>query len=761
MRVLCVTDDSGQGGTAVNTTRTAMLLARRGFDLWYGVAPDGDPDAAALRAAAGVRDLPIVFDSAHGFERSLFTDGVLAAHLDACRPDLVLFGDSAPNSQLAAKLATLDRGVPYVAVVNLVDGGQAESFTDRAGLVRATLTAADAVVTVSDENLRTLRNLFGLPAVCGGVIHTPCPAAFFQAPDPAVRARIRARYGIPGDAVLCFTVARYEERKGHRHLLRAVAALRGEEIFDRLRFVCAGPDLTGVGRALATEVAQAGLNQSMMLLGPVRDVPDWLAAADVFILPSEAEGMPLVVGEAMARRLPVIATAVGGIAEQLGGEGVVIPDPRARPDDAVASLRDAIRHLAMRPEARRSMGDALYARARALFDEERVADRYADLLVGVAERPHGTVFTTTAPRPVRKPVRLWLDFTDTASVAPFVRNGWGPCEPWGTWTIGPEAAVAADLEAATAGRSLWVVLRCAGYVRPGWPALDVMVEANGTPLVAFRLEGEAEWRTHAWPLPSGTDGSLSLTLRIAQPRAPAVMEGASDVRPLGLRVAWMAVGTAADLPLAAFPAMRRALPARLTDAGAAAFADWAAEGEGSLSAQWGADALTVFLIDQALDGRSSARLEMVLEEGALDRVNAPLDGHRLPNPFSLPFTKLMARVHERREDLKAAFDLRDAGGFARYVAWYFLVGLGEYGLENALSADQRRWLASPPVMPGLGEWADVSGLGLLLWVWHAELRTAFPLDLVEGRRGLTHWLDLAVQRGEVPLARYLALGAPR
>jgi tetratricopeptide (TPR) repeat protein len=98
---------------------------------------------------------------------------------------------------------------------------------------------------------------------------------------------------------------------------------------------------------------------------------DWLDAADIYAHPSEAEGMPLAVMEAMAKGLPVIATAVGGIPEELGDTGRLLPPP-TDPAATGQALADAITAWAADPDRRRATGAAGRQRAQALFREERM-----------------------------------------------------------------------------------------------------------------------------------------------------------------------------------------------------------------------------------------------------------------------------------------------------------------------------------------------------------------------------------------------------
>jgi glycosyltransferase involved in cell wall biosynthesis len=109
------------------------------------------------------------------------------------------------------------------------------------------------------------------------------------------------------------------------------------------------------------------------------DVAQVLATADIFVLPSFAEGVPVVLMEAMASRMPVIATQVAGVPELVahGVSGLLIPPGN------VHALADAIATLATDPDRRVTMGVAGRARVTESFDIEIEARRLGTLFASV------------------------------------------------------------------------------------------------------------------------------------------------------------------------------------------------------------------------------------------------------------------------------------------------------------------------------------------------------------------------------------------
>ena len=125
-----------------------------------------------------------------------------------------------------------------------------------------------------------------------------------------------------------------------------------------------GPDQQRLER-LASEL---GLSQRVRFLGLREDVPALLASAHCALLASDYEGCPLVVLEAMAAGVPVVATAVGGVPELIddGRTGILV---EANSGGALAA---GIARMLSAPETARELGDLARRRARELFSSERM-----------------------------------------------------------------------------------------------------------------------------------------------------------------------------------------------------------------------------------------------------------------------------------------------------------------------------------------------------------------------------------------------------
>ena len=188
----------------------------------------------------------------------------------------------------------------------------------------------------------------------------------------------RARQARPaGDPPRIVSVGRLSAPKDPLTLLRALPAL-GARAYSL--------DLVGGGRepeAVEAELRALGLGDRVRLLGERHDVPELLAAADVFVLSSRSEGAPLSVLEAMAAGLPVVASAVGGVPELVvdGETGLLVPPGEP------AALAEALARLLDDPGLRERLGAAGRERARDRFDLRglRAAhlELYARVLAGM------------------------------------------------------------------------------------------------------------------------------------------------------------------------------------------------------------------------------------------------------------------------------------------------------------------------------------------------------------------------------------------
>jgi glycosyltransferase involved in cell wall biosynthesis len=204
-------------------------------------------------------------------------------------------------------------------------------------------------------------------------------------PDPALRAAGRARLPV-GHAPLVMIVGHLSAVKGYPVFLRAAAALRAQH--PDCHFAALGGETVADGYLahLQAEADALGIGDRMHFLGFRDDVPEVMAAADVIVLPSWSEGLPLAVLEAMACGKPVVATPVGGVGRAVveGVTGVLVPPGEP------ATLAGAISRLLVDPVAASRMGAEGRRRAESRYSLERftrsVEQLYESLLSKRAEK---------------------------------------------------------------------------------------------------------------------------------------------------------------------------------------------------------------------------------------------------------------------------------------------------------------------------------------------------------------------------------------
>ncbi len=366
MRLLIAADTVATGGAGrINQLLAEGLRARSMEVILAGPEYLGHSDPLAPAGSGG--------------GRALLDDRLPAAQaFAALQPDLVLFACGGPHSLVAAREEAAAQGIPFISLVHQVDGRWASPGLQPR--ISALFAASREVVAVSEHNLRLLRSCFGLEDQHGRVIVNALPEMFFAPVDPALRGSIREELGLSPEALLVLTAARVDLAKGPQHLLEVVRYLPsgGEDAATRLRFVWAGE---GPPRNQLTALARMlGQGERLRFIGPRDDVLSLLAAADLAVLPSEAEGMPLAVLEAMALGVPMIAADAGGTAEALADTGVVVGDLCSDREGTRERLLAALLRLARDPAERQRLGDLARKRATLLFRQERMVEDYLGVL---------------------------------------------------------------------------------------------------------------------------------------------------------------------------------------------------------------------------------------------------------------------------------------------------------------------------------------------------------------------------------------------
>ena len=173
------------------------------------------------------------------------------------------------------------------------------------------------------------------------------------------------------DAIM---VGRLDALKDHATALRATAAVVARHPSFRLRIVGDGDER----ERLAALRAELGLERHVELMGTRSDIPALLAESGMFVISSVSEGVPLALLEAMASRLPIVTTRVGGIPEVLESAGAGVLVPAADP----AALADGICGLIEQPATARRLAEAASRAAAADYGLDHLAKHYETIYEG-------------------------------------------------------------------------------------------------------------------------------------------------------------------------------------------------------------------------------------------------------------------------------------------------------------------------------------------------------------------------------------------
>jgi glycosyltransferase involved in cell wall biosynthesis len=290
----------------------------------------------------------------------------LARMLRAERPAIFHAHLSWPLAAKWALAASVLAHRPTVATIQLIPEFKLER-SSRLQL-RALAAGVDRYIAVSRDVADELVGRFGWPAAKVQVGYNAVEVDRFGSPaPPGLREQIGG-----GERPLVLTPARLDEQKGHPFLLRAAAELPGVD------FALAGE---GPERAtLETLAGEMGIAERVHFLGYRDDIPQLLAACDVFALPSLYEGSSLAVLEAMAAGRPVVSSAIGGTDELIddGMDGLLVA-----PGDA-AGLASALRRLLDDAELRKAFARRARERVERDFTPtamtQRVETIYEELL---------------------------------------------------------------------------------------------------------------------------------------------------------------------------------------------------------------------------------------------------------------------------------------------------------------------------------------------------------------------------------------------
>ena len=231
----------------------------------------------------------------------------------------------------------------------------------------------DAFIGVADSHARHLIEKEHFPTYKVRVIPNGVDAGRFHASRDS--ADLRRTLGLSVTAPVAGIVAALRPEKNHEMFLRVAAQVLKEVPEARFLVIGDGPERAKLERI----AAELKLERAVQFLGTRGDIPELLAALDVFVLTSRIEANPVSILEAMATGKPVVAPRVGSISESVNdGETGFLIEPGDTQQAAAAVVR-----LLSRPELARRLGQAGRAAVVERWSLERMVAGYEDLIVEV------------------------------------------------------------------------------------------------------------------------------------------------------------------------------------------------------------------------------------------------------------------------------------------------------------------------------------------------------------------------------------------
>ena len=351
-------ETDGPGGAEMMVFRLGEELRRRG----HYVLPVGPP--------AGTGWMGAKFREA-GFSPETFrldrpVDPPLVSRLARlCREHRIdLIHSHEFTMAVYGSAAARRLSVPHV--ITMHGGFTATKALRRRIALRWAMRGSGATVAVSDATRREFARDLGIRESSFDVIHNGVPA---KAGNPT---NVRREFGCKEGEVVILAVGNLDRNKNHRMLLEALVRLDDKGIGVPWRVVIAAGRGGAEREYLSDYIAARRISDRVHLALGRDDVVDLQALADVFVMPSLWEGLPMALLEAMVAGKAIIASRTAGIPEAIsdGTEGLLIEPGN------LDALVDRLRVLLTDPARRRALGEAALARAHREFTIEVMTDRY-------------------------------------------------------------------------------------------------------------------------------------------------------------------------------------------------------------------------------------------------------------------------------------------------------------------------------------------------------------------------------------------------
>lgn len=372
LRILIVSTDFGGGGAEEQVMLLIRSFVRLGHEVHWASLQDVGPYADDV-AAVGVPAISLGMQRGRADPRGVVR---LAREVLRFRPHVV--HSHMVHANLLARVTRLLAPMPVLVSTahSLTEGARWRELAYRLTDPLCTLTtnvshaAVDRYIRVGAAPARKIR-----------YFPNGLEMSRFPRRDADRRARARNALGVDGEFVW-LAAGRLAPEKDFPSMLRAVACLPADHPPLSLMIAGDGPE----------RVALEGLREELELpterirfLGQRKDMPDLMQAADAYVMSSVFEGLPMVLLEASASGLPIVATGVGGNPEVVkdGASGLLVP-----PHDPVMLADAMLRVMTMAPEERAAWSEAGRQHIEHTYRLDRVVDRWLELYSDLLARRH-------------------------------------------------------------------------------------------------------------------------------------------------------------------------------------------------------------------------------------------------------------------------------------------------------------------------------------------------------------------------------------
>jgi glycosyltransferase involved in cell wall biosynthesis len=347
--------------------RQSLYLARElrsmGYPFHFVVQPGSPLHERALAEGLPILSIPMKSELSFG---AAFR---LSLHMKRERCVLAHFHDA--HAVSVGGMACRRADVPIRIISRRVDFPLKTNALSRAKYTRD----IDRIVAISDG----VKDVLVQGGISPSVIDI-VPSGIDFSPFDSIKDRtfLRTEFGFASDDFLAGIVAALEDHKGHRYLIEAARIIKDRA--PKVKIIVVGKG--SLELALDRQARDLQVDDLVYFLGFREDVPRILASLDVFVLSSHLEGLGTSIMDAMASRLPVVATAVGGIPEVVadGETGLLVP-PRS-PE----ALAEAILRLHDDRALARRLGNRGHEVVHEKFSAESMARRIIEIYERIARK---------------------------------------------------------------------------------------------------------------------------------------------------------------------------------------------------------------------------------------------------------------------------------------------------------------------------------------------------------------------------------------